>query len=190
MDQDKRVRSGAVVVRDSAEADMTAVARIYAHYVEHALATFEEIAPTREDMLARRRKALDCGAPYLVAERGGEVVGYCYASPYHARPAYRHTLEDSVYVASGLVGRGIGGALLGALIARCEGGPWRSMLAIIGDSGNAASIALHTRFGFAPVGVLRSVGYKLGRWVDTPIMQRQLGAGDSTPPDDLRTGRI
>ena len=93
-------RTAAVVVRDAAEADMEAVARIYAHYVEHGLATFEEVAPTVEEMLARRSKALAIGAPYLVAEIDGEVVGYCYAAPYHARPAYRHTLEDSVYVAS------------------------------------------------------------------------------------------
>jgi len=171
-------RTGVVVVRDAAEADMEAVARIYAHYVERGLATFEEVAPTREEMLARRAKALAVGAPYLVAEIDGEIVGYCYAAPYHARPAYRHTLEDSVYVAPGRGGRGIGGALLAELIARCEAGPWRWMLAIIGDSGNAASIALHRRHGFELVGTLRSVGFKLGRWVDTPIMQRPLGAGD------------
>ena len=100
-------------------------------------------------------------------------------------PAYRHTLEDSVYVAPGFGGRGIGGALLSELIARCEAGPWRQMVAIIGDSDNAASIALHRRYGFEPVGTLRSVGFKLGRWVDTPIMQRALGPGDSLPPDDF-----
>ena len=174
-----------VVVRDSNEADMQAVSRIYAHYVEHGLATFEEVAPTVEEMLSRRLKTLECGAPYLVAELDGAVVGYSYAAHYHARPAYRNTLEDSVYVQAGMGGRGIGSALLGALIARCEAGPWRSMLAIIGDSGNAPSIALHQRHGFRMVGALRSVGYKLGRWVDTPIMQRTLGVGDSRPPDDL-----
>ena len=173
------------VVRDAVEADMEAVARIYGHYVEHGLATFEEVPPTAAEMLARRGKALAIGAPYLVAEIDGDVVGYCYATPYHARAAYRHTLEDSVYVAPGLGGRGVGGALLAELIARCEAGPWRWMIAIIGDSGNAASIALHRRHGFAPVGTLRSVGFKLGRWVDVPIMQRALGPGDSTPPDDF-----
>jgi L-amino acid N-acyltransferase YncA len=174
-----------LIVRDAAEADMEAVARIYAHYVERGLATFEEVPPADEEMRARRLKALAVGAPYLVAEIDGEIVGYCYAAPYHARPAYRHTLEDSVYVAPGLGGRGVGGALLAALIARCEAGPWRQMLAIIGDSGNAASIGLHKRYGFEPVGTLRSVGFKLGRWVDTPIMQRALGPGDSLPPDDF-----
>jgi phosphinothricin acetyltransferase len=178
-------RTGGLVVRDAAEADMGAVARIYAYYVERALATFEEVPPTSEEMLARRAKALAVGAPYLVAEIDGEVVGYCYAAPYHARAAYRHTLEDSVYVAPGLGGRGVGGALLAELIARCEAGPWRLIVAIIGDSGNSASIALHRRYGFEPIGTLRSVGFKLGRWVDTPIMQRVLGPGDSLPPDDF-----
>ena len=186
MNEETVARTGVVVVRDAAEADMEAVARIYAHYVERGLATFEEVAPTREEMLARRAKALAVGAPYLVAEIDGEIVGYCYATPYHARSAYRHTLEDSVYVAPGLGGRGVGGALLAALIARCEAGRWRLMVAIIGDSGNAASIALHRRYGFEPVGTLRSVGFKLGRWVDTPIMQRALGPGDSLPPDDFK----
>jgi phosphinothricin acetyltransferase len=176
---------GSLVVRDAAEADMEAVARIYAHHVERGLATFEEAAPTDEEMRARRLKVLAVGAPYLVAEIDGEIVGYCYAAPYHARPAYRHTLEDSVYVAPGRGGRGIGGALLAELIARCEAGPWRWMVAIIGDSGNSASITLHRRYGFEPVGTLRSVGFKHGRWVDTPIMQRVLGPGDSRPPDDL-----
>jgi L-amino acid N-acyltransferase YncA len=178
-------RTGGPVVRDAAAADMEAVARIYAHYVEHGLATFEEVPPTCEELLARRQKALAIGAPYLVAEIDGQIVGYCYAAPYHPRPAYRHTLEDSVYVAPGLGGRGVGAALLAALIARCEAGPWRWMVAIIGDSGNSASIALHRRYGFEPVGTLRSVGFKLGRWVDTPIMQRVLGPGDSRPPDDF-----
>jgi len=178
-------RTAGVVVRDAAEADMETVARIYGHYVEHGLATFEEVPPTGAEMLARRSKALAIGAPYLVAEIDGEIVGYCYATPYHARAAYRHTLEDSVYVAPSLGGRGIGGALLAELIARCEAGPWRWIVAIIGDSGNSASIALHRRHGFELVGTLRSVGFKLGRWVDTPILQRVLGSGDSRPPDDF-----
>jgi phosphinothricin acetyltransferase len=178
-------RTGGAVVRDAADADMEAVARIYAHHVEHGLATFEEAPPSVEEMRARRLKVLAIGAPYLVAEIDGEVVGYCYAAPYHARAAYRHTLEDSVYVAPGLGGRGVGGALLAELIARCEAGPWRWIVAVIGDSGNSASIVLHRRHGFEPVGTLRAVGFKLGRWVDTPIMQRVLGPGDSLLPDDF-----
>ena len=170
------------LVRDSTEADTAAVQRIYAHYVLNALATFEETPPPVDEMITRRNKVLDLGLPYLVADSGGEILGYCYASAYHSRAAYRHTIEDSVYVANGVGGRGVGAALLGALIARCEAGPWRQMIAIIGDSGNAASIALHRRFGFEPTGTLRSVGFKFGRWVDTPFMQRALGEGGHSLP--------
>jgi phosphinothricin acetyltransferase len=170
------------IVRDAIEADMAAVQRIYAHYVLNALATFEETPPVVEEMIARRKKILDLGLPYLVASWGSEVFGYCYAGAYHARPAYRHTLEDSVYVANGLGGRGVGAVLLGELISRCESGPWRQMIAIIGDSANAASVALHRRFGFTSVGTLRSVGFKFGHWVDTVLMQRALGPGDGSLP--------
>ena len=135
--ESKVQRTAGAVVRDSTEADMETVSRIYAHYVEHGLATFEEVAPTVEEMRTRRSKVLAIGAPYLVAELDGAVVGYCYATRYHTRPAYRNTLEDSVYLQPGMGGRGVGSALLAALLARCEAGPWRSMLAIIGDSGNA-----------------------------------------------------
>ncbi len=169
-------------VRDAEEADMAAVQRIYTPHVLRGLATFEETPPSVVEMAARRLASLDLGLPYLVAETRGEVVGYCYATAYRPRPAYRYALEDSVYVAEGCAGRGVGSALLGALIARCEAGPWRQMLAVIGDSANSASIGLHRRHGFALVGTLRSVGFKLGRWVDTPIMQRPLGAGDAPPP--------
>ena len=169
-------------VRDANESDMPVVQSICAHYVLHGLATFEETPPTVEDMLARRSLVIDAGLPYLVGEHGGAVVGYCYAAAHHPRSAYRYTIEDSVYVAHGLRGRGVGGALLQELIARCEQGPWRQMLAVIGDSDNAASIALHRRVGFAPAGGFRSVGFKLGRWVDTVLMQRPLGPGDATAP--------
>lgn len=165
---------------------MPAIQAIYAHHVLTGLASFEETPPSVEEMLARRQAVLGLGLPYLAAEAEGRVVGYSYASSYRPRPAYRHTVEDSVYVAPGEAGRGIGGALLAALIARCEAGPWRQMLAVIGDSGNAGSVALHRRFGFEPVGTLRSVGFKHGRWVDTVLMQRSLGPGDRTPPDGAR----
>jgi L-amino acid N-acyltransferase YncA len=125
---------------------------------------------------------LKLGLPYLVAELNGHVVGYSYATLYRARPAYRYTVEDSVYVEDGLHGRGIGTALLAELIARCEQGPWRQMLAVIGDSANAGSIALHRRMGFTMCGTLGSVGFKLGRWVDSVFMQRALGPGDSLQP--------
>lgn len=166
----------ATLVRGATEADMAAVHDIYAHYVLHSLATFEETPPTLEDMLARRRTSVDLGLPYLVARAGAEILGFAYAAAYRSRPAYRFTVEDSVYVADGLGAQGVGSALLGELIARCEGGPWRQMLAVVGDSANSGSIALHRRFGFELVGTLRSVGFKHGRWVDTPILQRPLAA--------------
>ncbi len=155
---------------------MAAVRDIYAHYVLHSLATFEETPPTLDEMLMRRRASVDLGLPYLVAETGGEILGFAYAASYRPRPAYRFTVEDSVYVADGFGRQGMGSALLGELIARCEGGPWRQMLAVVGDSANLGSIALHRRFGFELAGTLRSVGFKFGRWVDTPILQRALGA--------------
>ena len=176
------IASHAVVVRDATEADMTAIQAIYAHYVLHGLATFEETPPSIDELGSRRASIIRAGLPYLSAEIDGRVVGYSYATVYRPRPAYRHTIEDSVYVANGLGGRGIGGALLRSLIARCEAGSWRQMLAVIGNSGNAGSIALHRRMGFQPVGTLISVGFKRGRWVDTVLMQRSLGAGDATSP--------
>jgi L-amino acid N-acyltransferase YncA len=172
----------AVLVRDARETDISAVASIYARHVLTGLASFEEIPPSVEEMQTRRASVLQLGLPYLVAELDGRIVGYSYATSYRTRPAYRYTVEDSVYVEDGLNGRGIGTALLAELIARCERGPRRQMLALIGDSNNMGSIALHRRMGFAPAGNLVSVGFKLGRWVDSVFMQRALGAGDSTRP--------
>lgn len=154
---------------------MAAVREIYTHYVLNSLATFEETPPALDEMLARRRASVEIGLPYLVAEAEGETVGFAYAAAYRPRPAYRFTIEDSVYVVDGERGRGIGSVLLGELIAACERGPWRQMLAVVGDSANAGSIALHRRFGFELMGTLPSVGFKFGRWVDTPILQRALG---------------
>ena len=178
------VERSAVVVRDARDADMAAVAAIYAHHVVHGLATFEEVPPSIVEIAARRASVVAQGLPYLVAEHAGAVAGYCYATAYRPRPAYRYAVEDSVYVADGLAARGIGAALLAELIARCEAGPWRQMIAIIGDSDNAGSIALHRRLGFAHVGTLRSVGFKLGRWVDSVVMQRALGPGDAEAPGE------
>ncbi len=170
-------------IRDACAADMQAIQAIYAHHVLHGLATFEEVPPTATDLNARREAVVAAGLPYLVAERGDRILGYCYATAYRPRPAYRFTVENSVYVAEGCSGQGIGGALLGALIDRCEQGNWRQMLAVIGNSGNEGSIALHRRYGFAHAGTLASVGFKLGRWVDTVLMQRPLGQADRTPPE-------
>ena len=169
-------------VRDAQPVDMAAVQAIYAHHVLQGRATFEEVPPTVEELLTRRATVLAAGLPYLVAEVDGEVAGYCYAVPYRPRPAYRHTIEDSVYVAHDRAGRGIGRALLATLIERCERGPWRQLLAVVGNSGNAGSLALHEALGFQRVGVLRSVGFKLGAWTDTVLMQRPLGAGDEALP--------
>ena len=174
------------IVRDSRKADLPAVLDIYAREVCGGLATFEQVPPSLDDMEARRRQILDRGLPYLVAERDGAVVGYAHAGPHRPRPAYRYAVEDSVYVARDMHGRGIGGALLRALIGRCESGPWRQMVAVIGDSGNAASIGLHERLGFRHVGILEAVGFKLGRWVDTVVMQRPLGEGRETVPVEGR----
>lgn len=172
-----------LVVRDAVGTDMAKVQSIYAHYVLHGCATFEEVPPTIEEIESRRRATLALNLPYLVAEdERGRVVGYSYATGYRPRAAYRHTIENSVYVADGLSGRGIGSLLLKELIRRCEQGEWRQMLAVIGDSSNQPSIALHRRFGFGHVGTLRSVGFKLGRWVDTVLMQRALGSGGDTTP--------
>jgi phosphinothricin acetyltransferase len=130
-------------------------------------------------MRARHAAVVGARLPYLVAVADGAVLGYAYATAYRARSAYRHTIEDSVYIADGMNGRGIGMALLSELIARCEAGPWRQVIAVIGNSGNAGSIALHARLGFEHVGVLRQVGFKHGQWVDTVLMQRSLGERDA-----------
>lgn len=163
---------------------MIGVQKIYEHHVLHGLASFEEVPPAAHDIMMRRISIIAAGLPYLVAEREGKVVGYSYAGAYRPRSGYRFTVEDSVYVAEDLRGNGIGGALLQALITRCESGPWRQMIACIGDSANEASIALHRRLGFRLVGTLDSVGWKLGRWVDVVFMQRSLGVGDRTAPTD------
>lgn len=170
----------AVTVRDAEVSDMAGVQAIYAHHVLNSLATFEQIPPSLDELTARRDAVLRAGLPYLVAELDGRIVGYTYATAYRPRPAYRHTIEDSVYVADGMAGHGIGSALLAELISRCERGDWRQMLAVIGNSGNAGSLALHRRMGFQPVGTLKSVGFKFGQWVDTVLMQRPLGDGDGT----------
>ncbi|MEN5032835.1 N-acetyltransferase family protein [Pseudomonas sp. Ps21-P2] len=171
------------ILRDARESDMPAVQAIYAHHVIHGTASFELEPPTLGQMLQRRADICAYGLPYLVAERDGEVVGYAYATPYRPRPAYRFTVEDSVYVREGMAGFGIGHALLAAVIQHCTASGRRQMVAIIGNSENSASIRLHTRLGFRQVGVFESVGFKHGRWLDTVIMQRELGEGASTTPD-------
>lgn len=172
-----------VTVRDATDADMAAVQTIYQAAVLHGLASFEEVPPTLDDMLARRAKVLGQDLPWLVAELDGRVAGYAYATAYRDRPGYRYTIEDSVYVADGMQGRGVGRALLAALLDRCEHGPWRQMVAVIGDSDNKGSVALHESLGFRMVGNLEAVGFKLGRWVDSVLMQRPLNEGSDSLPE-------
>jgi len=171
-----------VRIRDCREDDIPDIQRIYAHHVLYGSASFEEIPPAAHEMLARRAEVLRHGLPYLVADYDGVVVGYGYAAPYRTRSAYRYTVENSVYVADGLHRHGIGSALLSALIARCERGPWRQMITVIGDSANRPSIGLHERFGFDRIGVLRAAGWKFNRWTDSVLMQRALNTGHTTPP--------
>jgi phosphinothricin acetyltransferase len=163
-----------MIVRDSRPEDVAAIQAIYGWHVLNGLASFEETAPSIEAMSDRRSHVLALGFPHLVAEDAGQVVGYSYASLYRTRSAYRFTVEDSVYVRHDIVARGIGRALLGALIARCERLDLDQMIAVIGDSENTASIGLHAALGFRMVGVLQSVGFKHGRWVDSVLMQRAL----------------
>jgi phosphinothricin acetyltransferase len=166
------------LVRVSRPEDLGEIRRIYSHYVLHSSATFELDVPGAEEMARRRSEVLRRGLPYLTAEEeDGAVVGYAYAGLYRTRAAYRFTVEDSIYVDPEYAGRGCGQALLAALIAECERGAWRQMVAVIGDSGNTASIALHQRCGFHKAGILTAVGFKFGRWVDSVLMQRSLGAG-------------
>ncbi|MBS0560047.1 MAG: N-acetyltransferase [Proteobacteria bacterium] len=170
-------------IRDAADADIGAITAIYAHAVLHGRASFETEAPDEAEIARRRAAIVERGMPYLVAdETGAGVAGYAYAGPYRARPAYRFSVENSIYVAPGRQGGGIGRALLEALIARCEAGGFRLMVAVIGDSANAASIRLHARCGFAHAGVLPSVGWKHGQWLDTVLMTRPLGLGNTAPP--------
>ncbi|MGE8499535.1 MAG: N-acetyltransferase family protein [Pseudomonas sp.] len=170
-----------MILRAAVAADIPAVAAIYADHVLNGTASFEIEPPSVDDMHQRHAAVLAAGLPYLIAERDGEVLGYAYATPYRPRPAYRHTVENSVYVATDQAGQGIGRALLGELIGQMERGDWRQMVAVIGDSENRASIALHERLGFRRVGVFESVGFKHGRWLDTVLMQRSLGQGNRTP---------
>jgi phosphinothricin acetyltransferase len=172
-----------VQVRPAAAGDLPTVQAIYSHYVRHGLASFEEDPPGLEELSRRHRDVIDKGLPWLVADFAGVVGGYGYCAPYRARSAYRYAVEDSVYVRDDFHGRGVGGALLEALIERCTALGYRQMIAVIGDSAHQASINLHASCGFLRVGTLRSVGFKFGRWVDSVLMQRPLGAGDGAPPE-------
>jgi len=163
------------IVRAAVPADLDQVAAIFAHYVATSAATFEEVPPTAADWRRRLDELTGQNLPFLVAESGGTVGGYAYASPWRPKPAYRHTVEDTVYISPAHAGRGLGSALLGALLVRCELAGARQVIAVIADTGSDASAALHRRFGFAHAGRLSAVGRKHGRWIDTVLMQRALG---------------
>jgi phosphinothricin acetyltransferase len=167
------------VIRAAVPADAEPVVAIFAHYVTTSVATFEEVAPTAADWRRRLDDLTVRNLPFLVAEAepDGAVCGFAYASPWRPKPAYRHTVEDTVYLSPGHTGRGIGSALLGTLLAGCGEAGARQVIAVIADTGSDASAALHRRFGFTQAGRLCGVGRKHGRWIDTVLMQKDLGPG-------------
>jgi L-amino acid N-acyltransferase YncA len=167
-----------ILVRGSTPADILSIASLYAHHVTHGTSTFELTPPDPTEVARRRQTVISEGLPYIVAECQGEVAGYAYATLYRPRPAYRFTIEDSIYIHPDHLRKGIGRLLLSELIDRCELGKWRQMIAVIGDSANSPSIGLHEALGFQHVGIFKSVGWKFGRWLDTVLMQRSLGVGD------------
>jgi phosphinothricin acetyltransferase len=171
-----------LLIRAATPADIPAISRIYGHAVRHGTATFELEPPDEAEMMRRMRALLDAGYPYLVAESNGAVDGYAYAGAYRTRPAYRFSVENSIYVAPDAHRRGIGRALLDRLIAESESRGYRLMIAVIGDKAQTPSIELHRAAGFRLVGALEGVGYKFDRWLDTVLMQRALGKGASAPP--------
>jgi L-amino acid N-acyltransferase YncA len=175
--------SSGVSLRPSQDRDLAAITAIYHYHVLNGVASFEEEPPNRDEMALRRGGILARGLPYLVAEQSGRVLGYCYASLYRTRSAYRFAVEDSIYLDAAEVGRGIGRALLSELIERCTAQGYRQMVAVIGGVDQWPSIRLHAALSFAEVGVLRTIGFKFGAWVDTVLMQRALGegAGKLTP---------
>jgi phosphinothricin acetyltransferase len=174
-----------VLIRPTIEADLPAVAGIYAHAVRNGTASYELEPPGEAEMLRRWRELVAKNYPHLVAIRGGAVAGYAYAGPYRPRPAYRYSVEDSIYIASEAQGAGLGRALLTDLIAICERRDFRQMIAVIGGgTEHPASVGLHEKLGFRHIGVIEGSGFKHGRWLDTVLMQRPLGAGKSALPKD------
>ncbi len=170
------------IVRPATPADLPDIQRIYAHHVTTGLASFEETAPDLAEITRRFATLVEAGYPYLVAELGGRIVGYSYCGPYRPRPAYRYSVENSVYLAPDAARKGVGRRLLEALIERATAIGKRQMVAVIGDSANAASIGLHEAMGFRRVGTIEGAGFKHGRWVDSVLMQRALGPGLTQPP--------
>jgi len=171
-----------LLIRPSVTSDIPAITAIYGWNVLNGTGTFELEAPDEAEMARRRDDVLGKGLPWLVAERDGRVVGYAYANQFRPRPAYRYCLEDSIYLAPEAHGQGVGKLLLAELIAQSEARGARQMLAVIGDSANAASIGVHEALGFEHTGVMKAAGWKFERWLDVIVMQRALGPGDGTAP--------
>ena len=169
-------------IRPSRDEDVAAIAAIYAHHVLHGTGTFETEPPSASDMASRRADVLAKGLPYLVAEADGQVLGFAYCNWFKPRPAYRFSAEDSIYLHPDARGRGLGRQLLGALADAGEKAGLRKLIAVIGDSANAGSIGVHTALGFTHAGVIKSCGWKFGKWLDIVLMEKILGDGDSTPP--------
>ncbi|MBO9686360.1 MAG: N-acetyltransferase [Mitsuaria chitosanitabida] len=174
--------SAPLVIRPSLEGDIATIQQIYEHAVLHGTGTFETDVPDRAEMARRRTEVLSRSLPYLVAERDGQVLGFAYANYFRPRLAYRYFVEDSVYLAPTAQGQGVGRLLLAELIARCEAAGARQMVAVIGDSQNLGSIGVHRTLGFEQTGLMKSAGWKFGKWLDVVLMQRQLGQGDSSSP--------
>jgi L-amino acid N-acyltransferase YncA len=173
-----------LTLRPSTEADVPAITAIYAHHVLHGTGTFETTPPTEGDMAGRRLEVLGRGLPYLVAEQQGRVLGFAYCQWFKPRPAYRYSAEDSIYLHADAAGRGIGKQLLGALVHRAEEAGIRKLIAVIGDSANAGSIGVHRALGFHKAGVIHACGWKFGRWLDIVLMEKAIGAGDASPPQE------
>jgi L-amino acid N-acyltransferase YncA len=169
-------------IRPSRDQDLPEIAAIYAHHVLHGTGTFETDPPSEADMKARRADVLAKGLPYLVAEDGGRVLGFAYCQWFKPRPAYRFSAEDSIYLHPDAQGKGLGKELLAELARQAEAAGIRKLIAVIGDSANQGSVGVHRTLGFQPVGVIQSCGWKFGKWLDIVLMEKQIGAGDSTPP--------
>ena len=171
-----------ITIRPAESVDLGAITAIYADAVVRGLGTFEETPPDLAEMAQRYHALTSDGLPYLVAAEDNHILGFCYAGPFRPRSAYRHTVEDSIYVLDGQRGRGVGHLLLSGLIDTCTAIGKRQMIAVVGDSSNTASVMLHRRLGFRLSGLLYAVGFKAGNWVDCVMMQRALGQGEETPP--------
>ena len=169
-------------IRPSRDEDLPAISAIYGHHVLHATGTFETVPPTEAEMAARRTDVLAKGLPYLVVEDAGQVLGFAYCQWFKPRPAYRFSAEDSIYLHPDARGRGLGQQLLAALVEQAQQAGLRKLIAVIGDSANAASIGVHRSQGFESAGVIRSCGWKFDRWLDIVLMEKTLGDGDRSAP--------